>query len=296
MIRSMTGFGEASRDSNGERFSVEVRSLNNKFFKCSIRMNEDFSPLEPILESKLRQMLSRGSVVCTVNVQAKDEEAALEINHKALSKYVDQLKQSTHFSNEDLTLQLGSLLNLPGVLQRTGDNSERLTHVRSVVTELLEEATDHLISMRKREGAVLHEDLTTHKDHIAVQLDIIKQLAPTVVQSYQDRLRERIDGLLEDVGRTIDPADLIKEVAIFAERSDIAEEITRLSAHLDQFMDLIGGGGDKPVGRTLDFLTQEMLREANTIASKSSDSGISRSIVEVKGAIDRIKEQVQNVE
>lgn len=296
MIRSMTGFGEASRDLDGERYSVEVRSLNNKFFKCSIRMSEEFSPLEPILESKLRQSLARGSVVCTVNVTAKDEEAALEINHKALTKYIDQLTNSPHFSGGDLTLQLGPLMSLPGVLQRPGDDSERLNQVRSIVSELLEEATQHLISMRKREGAVLYEDLVTHRDRIAVQLDNIKSLAPTVVESYQERLRERIDGLLEDVGRTIDPADLIKEVAIFAERSDIAEEITRLSAHLDQFIDLIGTTDGRPVGRTLDFLTQEMLREANTIASKSSDAGISRSIVEVKGAIDRIKEQVQNVE
>jgi len=214
-----------------------------------------------------------------VNVQASAEEAALEFNHEALTKYIDPLKASPHFAGGDLTLQLGPLMSLPGVLQRPGDDSERLAHARVVLGELLDEASEHLISMRKREGAVLYEDLVVHRDRIAVELETIKNLAPSVVETYQERLRERINSLLEDVGRTIEPSDLIKEVAIFAERSDIAEEITRLGAHLDQFMDLIGGDDDRPVGRTLDFLTQEMLREANTIASKPSDSGISRSIV-----------------
>jgi uncharacterized protein (TIGR00255 family) len=136
----------------------------------------------------------------------------------------------------------------------------------------------------------------SHHTLIAERLAVIRDRAPQVVADYQSRLHERVNALLEELGRTIDPADLIKEVAIFAERSDIAEEVSRLSAHLDQFAELLSREDGKPVGRTLDFLTQEMLREANTIASKSGDAEISRSIVEVKGAIDRIKEQVQNLE
>jgi uncharacterized protein (TIGR00255 family) len=296
MIHSMTGFGEAAGNLGAVHYALELKSLNNKYLKISLRMPEELSSLEPVVESALRTRLSRGSVVLSVSASTATEKAALEINHAALSRYIAQLRESPEFASGQLDIQLAPLLTLPGVLQKPVDDERSLDATRDLLLKLLGEACDHLVSMRRREGMVLVDDLMNQHKLITDRLAAIKERAPNVVADYQSRLQERVNGLLEELGRSIDPADLIKEVAIFAERSDIAEEITRLSAHLDQFEELLTGERSGPVGRTLDFLTQEMLREANTIASKSSDAAISRNIVEVKGAIDRIKEQVQNLE
>jgi uncharacterized protein (TIGR00255 family) len=296
MIQSMTGFGEATGSLDGVYYSLEVRSLNNKYFKATLRMPDELNALEPVLESALRSKINRGSLVVAVNVATQTEKAALEVNHHALSKYIAQLRESPEFGSGQLQIQLAPLMTLPGVLQRPAETERKLDEVRTLLLGLLDDACAHLLSMRRREGLVLVDDLMSHHTLIAERLAVIRDRAPQVVADYQSRLHERVNALLEELGRTIDPADLIKEVAIFAERSDIAEEVSRLSAHLDQFAELLSREDGKPVGRTLDFLTQEMLREANTIASKSGDAEISRSIVEVKGAIDRIKEQVQNLE
>lgn len=292
----MTGFGDASSTVDGVHCHLEVRSLNNKYFKASIRLPEELQHLEPEIESALRRRLTRGSIVLSVKISTTSASAALDINHHALERYIEQIGRTKQVVEGKLAIELGSLLHLPGVLQPVAEDQSHQKEMRSQIASLLDEACDHLVSMRRREGLMLKEDLMGHHAIIADRLETIAGRTPVVVDEYQQRLRQRIDALLEEVGRRIEPADLIKEVAIFAERSDIAEEITRLGAHLDQFRDLLNDSDERPIGRTLDFLTQEMLREANTIASKSSDAEISRAIVEVKGAIDRIKEQVQNVE
>lgn len=161
---------------------------------------------------------------------------------------------------------------------------------------LASEACDALLAMREREGEGLRLQLVEFGEQIASRLETVRQRAPQVVAQYQERLRLRVTALLKDVGSTVSDSDLIKEVAIYAERSDIAEEIARLGGHLEQYRTIIEPSNPQPAGRTLDFLSQEMLREANTIASKSADVEISRRIVEIKTAIDRIKEQAQNAE
>lgn len=296
MIRSMTGFGDAASTVDGVHCHLEVRSLNNKYFKASIRLPDELQHLEPEIESGLRRRLTRGSIVCTIKLSSSSATAALDVNHHALERYIDQLEKVSQVASGSMSISLGPLLHLPGVLQPATEDGSHQKEMRSQISGLLDEACDHLVSMRRREGLMLIEDLMGHHKIIADRLATIAERAPSVVAEYQDRLRQRIEALLEEVGRKLEPADLIKEVAIFAERSDIAEEITRLGAHMDQFQELLDDKDERPIGRTLDFLTQEMLREANTIASKSSDASISRAIVEVKGAIDRIKEQVQNVE
>ena len=173
---------------------------------------------------------------------------------------------------------------------------EIIARVKPLLEPLLANACDSVIEMRGREGQVLEQDLdkqlSTIKDHLAY----INERAPEIVLEYQNRLRQRMQGLLAELGKKVAEEDLLREVAIFAERTDIAEEISRLAGHLEQFGELVGRAANEPIGRTLDFLAQEMLREANTIASKCLDGDTSRRIVEVKGAIDRIKEQVQNAE
>ena len=184
---------------------------------------------------------------------------------------------------------------MPGVL--TSDSDEDIvSRVRSRVMDLVSDACENAIEMRKREGKSLQEDLVNQLSKVSEQLSHIKQRAPEIVSDYQSRLRQRMEGLLSEIGKNVAQEDLLREVAIFAERTDIAEEISRLEGHIEQFNELIEGSDQDPIGRTLDFLAQEMLREANTIASKCLDGESNRRIVAVKGAIDRIKEQVQNTE
>ncbi len=296
MIRSMTGFGEASAQIDGVHYLVELRSLNNKYFKAVIRLQEEFQALEAELESELRRRINRGTVTLTATCTDTSEGAAVEINHRALDKYVEQLRKVSAVSSGELAIDVGTLLTLPGVLQPPHDEEQRLRRAREAFKKLTREACQGLLVMRGREGEALLEELRSHRDTIADRLAKIAELAPGVVQTYEKRLRERIDALVTDAGLSIEPGDLVRELAVFAEKTDIAEETVRLRGHIEQFSEMIDGPDEKPIGRTLDFLAQEMLREANTIASKSPDAQISRLIVEVKGSIDRIKEQVQNAE
>lgn len=295
MIRSMTGFGAATADQNGAHFAVEIRSLNNKYFKSTIRLPEELQGLEAEIESALVRRLTRGSVVLTVRWSDSSAAAAARINANAVQRYLEQILAIPGMEHDAARIDLGALLALPGVVITT-TGEELVEKARPVLLSLTDEACERLIAMRVREGRALHEELHRHREVIADRLAIIAARAPRVVDQYQERLRQRVNALLAEVGAVVREEDLIREVAIYAERSDIAEEIARLQGHLEQFREIIDAGDAEPAGRTLDFLAQEMLREANTIASKSSDAEISRRIVEIKGAIDRIKEQAQNVE
>lgn len=292
MVRSMTGYGEASAQVDGAHYFLEIRSLNNKYFKCTIRLAESLQGLEAEMESRLRERIVRGTV--TVNARCTDssEAAAYDVNTKALARYIEQLRSL----DAGARLDFASLLALPGVLQPPGNEEQLLSKARAAFVPLLDRACNDLLAMRQREGGVLAEELRSQLSFIRERLDVVRQRAPGVIAEYELRLRQRIETLFRDAGQRVEPVDLIREVAAYAERTDIAEELKRLSAHLDQFRDLLGGNEGRPVGRTLDFLAQEMLREANTIASKTPDASTSKATVEIKGAIDRIKEQVQNLE
>ncbi len=296
MIRSMTGFGEASSQVGGTHYFVEVRSLNSKYFKAVLRLPEALQGLEAELESQLRHLLNRGSVFMSIKVTDSSEDAAYEINDRALSRYIEAIKKVPQVGGGDIDLNIGALLGLPGVLQPPANEEERLAKARAEIGKLVDRACAGLVAMREREGGTVLTELLTHRDVMSDRIKLISTRVPDVLAEYEKRLRGRIETMLKEMGVTMEPADLVRELAIAAERSDTSEEVARLSAHIAQFTDLIGGDEYKPVGRTLDFLTQEMLREANTIASKCGDAEIARWIVEVKGAIDRIKEQVQNVE
>ncbi len=296
MIRSMTGFGEASAEANGAQYFVEVRSLNSKFFKATLRLPDDLQALEAELESILRQRLNRGTVTMTAKCADAQEAGSYVINHRALESYIEQVRRAPMVAKGEVKIDASALLALPGVVQPASDEAGRLARARGVLVPLVEKACEGLLRRRQSEGEILRADLFAQRDLIAERLRVIRERAPGVVADYELRLKARIEMLLQGAGAKIDTVDIIREIAVYAERTDIAEEITRLTGHMEQYEELLTNAGGKPVGRTLDFLTQEMLREANTIASKSPDAGISRAIVEVKGAIDRIKEQVQNVE
>jgi uncharacterized protein (TIGR00255 family) len=295
----MTGFGAVSEQVDGILYAVELRSLNNRYFKATIRLPEDVAGLEAELESSLRKRVSRGSLTLTVKLRLADAGAAGEVNDAALLAYLDHLETiHAKFANQDrsVNIDLTALLALPGVLQPSESAQTLVDRARPVLLKLTQTACQRMTAMRDTEGQATAEDLLSHARQMRERLDAVAQRAPLVVEEYHQRLTARIDELLARAALKVDERDLIKEVAVFAERSDISEELTRLRGHLEQFEQAVESPQSEPVGRTLEFIAQEMLREANTIASKSNDTQISRAIVEVKGSIDRIKEQAQNVE
>jgi uncharacterized protein (TIGR00255 family) len=293
MIVSMTGFGDAVAEKGGTHYSIEIRSLNNRFFKAVIKLPDVVSGLEPELDALLREQLGRGSVTYILKMRSESAEAAYKINTHALKAYIEQL-QGVMGLDGVLKLDIGSLLMLPGVCQEPRDDTDEMERHGPTVRELTVKAILKLNTMRKREGEALFDDLMKHAKVISTNLAEISKRAPSVVEEYHKRLAQRVNQLVQKAELRVDEKDLIKEVAVFAERADISEEIQRLTSHLEAF-ETACRAGDHP-GRKLDFITQEMLREANTIASKANDADIGRRVVDIKGSIDRLKEQVQNVE
>jgi uncharacterized protein (TIGR00255 family) len=293
MIVSMTGFGDATAERSGTHYAVEIRSLNNRFFKPVIKLPDMVSGLEPELESMLREALGRGSITYILKIRSDSAEAAYHINTKALKAYLDQLL-SVKGLDQHVQIDLAGLMELPGVCQEPRDETDEISRHGPVVQELSRKAIAKLDAMRRREGEGLFVELMRHVHLIAANLKEIQARAPFVIEDYHKRLSQRVSQLIAKAELQVNQQDLIKEVAVFAERADIAEEIQRLTSHLDAFEQSCRTG--EHAGRKLDFIAQEMLREANTIASKANDAQIARHIVEIKGAIDRLKEQVQNVE
>ena len=291
MLRSMTGFGSALSRKEGVTLQVEVRTVNNKFYKAHIRLPEVLQPLETEIDVAVSKYITRGSVTVNVKLEDTSERGLPKINKEVLANYIHQLKET----DSSVTIEVSRLLMLPGVMS-VDANDNFAERNKEELMSLVRNACQDVIDMRQREGKVLEEDLCAHLNKIENHLSLIKERAPEIVDEYQTRLRQRIDSLLAEIGKNVEQEDVLREVAIFAEKTDIAEEISRLEGHLVQYRELINECDNEPIGRTLDFLAQEMLRESNTIASKCLDGDTSRRIVEIKGAVDRIKEQVQNAE
>jgi uncharacterized protein (TIGR00255 family) len=293
MIVSMTGFGDANAERDGTHYSVEIRSLNNRYYKSNIKLPDNLSGMEPEIETLLREGLGRGSITYILKMRTDSAEAAYHINTRALAAYLDQLQQIKGLGDL-VQIDLASLVQLPGVCQEPRDDTDEIARHGDVIRELTATAISKLASMRAREGQALMADLLKHSRLIAAQLQSIEKRAPLVIEDYHRKLTQRVNLLTSKAELQVSQADLIREVAVFAERADISEEIQRLTSHLESFEHACNTSEHS--GRKLDFITQEMLREANTIASKANDAEIARHIVEIKGAIDRLKEQVQNVE
>lgn len=292
MILSMTGFGEAQREEEGHTYHLELRSVNNRYFKSAIRLPEDLAFLETRLEQLLRQRLARGSVTLRVHVRDLSAEAAEDVNPAAIQRYVEQLRAALTEA-AGATIDLATLATLPGVCQPRELTEQQRERREALVMQLAQDAVADALKMRVAEGKALAADLTRHCRALRENLDAIRAHAPGMVQAYRDRLTARVRELIAGTHVRLAEEDLLKEVAIYAERSDVSEELSRLASHLEQFDAAIASS--EPAGRKLDFIAQEMLREANTIGSKAGDAEISRYVIEIKGAIDRIKEQVQNV-
>ena len=293
MILSMTGFGDATAERDGTHYAVEIRSLNNRYYKPVIKLPDNLAGLEPEIETLLRETLGRGSITFVLKMRMNSAEAAYHINTQALTAYLDQLQKIQGLDNF-VRIDLASLVSLPGVCQEPRDESDEIQRHGPIIRELAAAAIAKLSSMRAREGQAILADLLKHTKQIAASLAQVQTRAPSVIEDYHKKLTQRVNQLLGRAELHVDQAVLIKEVALFAERADISEEISRLTSHLEAFEHACREG--EHAGRKLDFIAQEMLREANTIASKANDSSIATHIVDIKGAIDRVKEQVQNIE
>jgi len=294
MINSMTGYGDAEGQLNGATYMVEIRTVNNRYFKVNIKLPETVGFLEEAVEKLLRSNLSRGTVHYVLRLKNASANMPFDIDETALQAIMERLSRIASSANINCPIDIGSLLNLPGILEPASPDEEIAEQIKKTVLEISQEAVEKLKQMRAVEGTALEADLKKHCSAIKQDLERICAHSPVVLKRYAEKLTKRVDELLAGAKLKLDEETLAREVAIFAERSDISEEIARLDSHLQQLLQ--GCQTNSQAGRRLDFISQEMLREANTIASKASDTEITSCVVDIKCRIDRIKEQVQNVE
>jgi uncharacterized protein (TIGR00255 family) len=282
----MTGHGQSIVQDEQVQVLVEVRSVNNRFLKINVNNDLDVE-YQSRIEAMVRERIKRGSVNLRVRVQFLGSVQDYEINVAAIKAYRNQLRALGDQASID------ALLTLPGVVSETAD-SERIDVAWPSIQLALRQALDKLIEMRTAEGNAMQNDLIQNCQAIGRQVEFIKTLAPGVPASYARRITERVNQLLEEHGVSVIASDLVREVGIFADRVDICEELVRLDSHLSQFQAV--ARSDQSDGRKLDFLTQELLRETNTIGSKANDAEIAGHVIEIKTNIERIREMVQNIE
>jgi uncharacterized protein (TIGR00255 family) len=292
MINSMTGFGEGQGRFNGVTYAVEIRAVNNRYFKTKIKLPEPLAFLEEDVEKMLREELSRGMVNYVLRLKGVPADALFEINEDALRVYIERLSRLGG-GDTKCHIDIGSLLGLAGIVTPVLPDEQTAEKIKKTVLEITKQAIGKVQQMRQAEGTALVTDLEERCEAIRKTLKRIRARSEAVLEEYQKKLRKRVDGLLAEAKLKLDEETLAREVAVFAERSDISEEIARLGSHLNQFTRSCRA--DEQAGRKLDFISQEMLREANTIASKACDTEIVNYVVEIKCQIDRIKEQVQNI-
>jgi uncharacterized protein (TIGR00255 family) len=292
MISSMTGYGEAEGEFDGVTYSVQIKSVNNRYFKSVIKLPEAAAFLEEEIEKVLRQSFLRGTINYVLRVKNAPVDVLFRIDESALRSVVEKLKLVASSADIAGGVDIVGLLDLPGVMSPASPDEQVAGRIKEGVLRITAEAIAKLRQARVAEGAALAADLEGHCKIISQQLEGISARSGMVLQEYFRRLKKRVDELLAGVKLDVDEDALA--VAVFAERSDISEELARLSFHLEEFVKACGA--ESQAGRRLEFISQEMLREANTIASKACDNEITRRVVEIKCEIDRLKEQVQNVE
>jgi len=296
MIKSMTGYGEASGQVNGVDYSVEIKAVNNRYLRAIIKLPEAFAFLEERIEKVLREHLSRGTVNFTLRVRSSAMDDLFEIDEKALENVTRKLSEIQRNAQMEGTFDISNLLSLPGIVSAPMPTKAMTDQVAEGTLALTRAALTRVNEMRAEEGRFLAADLQSHCEAIKADLKIISDRRGVVMTEHAEKIKKRVDGLLAEAKLELDQETLAREVAILAERSDIAEELSRLEAHLHQFDQTCTAQNGDQAGRRLDFIGQELLREANTIASKANDLEIGVRVVDIKCHIDRIKEQTQNVE
>ncbi|TMB30743.1 MAG: YicC family protein [Deltaproteobacteria bacterium] len=293
MIRSMTGFGAGRAEQGGEAVAVEVRSVNGKFCEVRARLPRELPGLEPTIAKAVKARIARGVVDVTVRREGAGALAGSvpQINLPLAAAYAKALREMQSELGLSGELGLSDLVALDGVVGLT-ERAPDTREAEAAALAAVEKAISALEEMRGREGESLARDLRARLDAIEAHAGAVRELSPKTVEAYRDRLAARVSELSR--GTAADPARLAQEVAFFAERVDIAEELTRLQSHLSQMRALLDAGG--PVGRKLEFLVQELNREVNTVGSKSQNTAISARVVDLKAELERVREQIANVE
>ena len=292
-MKSMTGFGRGAAADENYAVAVEIKTVNNRFLDLNLRLSNELQSLEANLKRTIQSRLSRGRVDVFINYERTDE-IVYELNRPLITGYIAALKQMQTEFNLAGEPDLNHIARLPNALQpKAEDLSESFTDAIEAAVKI---ALDELEKMRAVEGESLKNDLENLLAEIENYLPKIESESATVADEYQQRLKKRIENFLSksDSQIEIDQARLAQEVAYLADKSDIAEEITRLKSHIEQYRGILGETGE--VGKRLDFLTQELNREANTIASKTNNMIVKESALHIKSAIEKIREQIQNVE
>lgn len=290
----MTGFGAATHQSDDVLFTVEVRSVNNRYLKIVSKLPDTCGALEGQVERAVRERIRRGTVSVFARINTPPGVTTTLTDERLMAEYAAQFRELAERLELSGDVTLETLLAVPGVIR---DGRSRLANAEELwpcLERALQGALEQLAEFRLQEGATIESDLRHQCGVIATELEAIRAQAPRVADSYRQKLLDRVGNVLEGTAAMVSESDVIREVSLFADRCDINEEISRMDAHLEQFEQILDS--DSSQGRKLDFLGQEMFRETNTIGSKANDVEIAHRVVEIKLAIDRIRENIQNVE
>ncbi len=291
MIRSMTGYGRAQQKIGPRDITVEIKSVNHRYFEFSSKTPRNCGYLEERLKTYLQEQVARGKVEANVFMQVTEGDATeVELNRDLAAAYVNALRSVTELDLRD-DLTLSSLARFPDIftVRRQQENEDE---VWQAVKTVADEALGKFVSMREAEGQRLTEDILSRLAEVEKLVGLVEERSPQTVEAYRERLAAKIQEVLAD--RQIDETRIITEAAIFADRVAVDEETVRLHSHIAQFKEILESGGC--VGRKLDFLVQELNREANTIGSKAQDAQMARIVVALKSNIEKIREQIQNLE
>jgi uncharacterized protein (TIGR00255 family) len=292
-MKSMTGYGRGTADGDDFSVSVDLKTVNNRFLDVHLRLSNELASLEPSIKRQISSRLSRGRVDVNINLE-KTAQTSYELNRPLIAGYVTALREMQSEFNIAGELDINLLARLPGALQPARDGlSEGMV---AGIDKALAAALDELEQMRATEGEALRLEMSERIERIQTLVPTIEDAAAGLVDAYRARLQKRIGELLSRNGQLveIDPARLAQEVAYLSDRSDVSEEMVRLRSHLSQFRDALNSGGE--TGKMLDFLLQELNREANTTLSKSTDLAIKEAALAIKAEVEKLREQVQNVE
>jgi uncharacterized protein (TIGR00255 family) len=293
-MKSMTGFGRGAASGDGFAVGVEIKTVNNRYLDVHLRAPQELNSIEMDIRKRVKSRLSRGRVDLNISLDRTGSEASYEINQSIVSAYVDALREIQRQFNLSGDIDVTSVARLPGALSSPRDemNEEMVGGVEAAI----DQALDSLEQMRSAEGEALAEEMRGRLSRIEAAIPIIESAAVGLTESYRLRLHKRITELVSREGQAIelDTGRLAQEVAYLADRSDITEELARLRSHVDQFREAIGA--EDEVGKRLDFLLQEFNREANTVLSKSTEIPIKDAALAIKAEVEKLREQVQNVE
>ncbi len=289
----MTGFGGANTRRNGYVIASEIKTVNNRYFKAALRISDGFSSLEPLIESLLRSKIDRGTINVQLKIRREEGRSRFQINRTALSYYIDSARRTAESAAGLALGGAADFFRLPGVIEES-DEPDSAQDVWQAVEENLTRALGALSEMRRREGDEMEKAIRRHCGDLAERIAKIEELVPQVSDRYREKLLERVSAIMAEHQLAADETDFIREIALFVDKSDISEEIVRFRSHLEQFDAAMKTTA--PCGKRLDFLTQEMFREVNTIGSKANFSEITYWVVDMKTIVEKIREMVQNVE